>query len=494
MIATVRCLQRPSSQKVKTWKFAGKFLFKNATMKDKAALGRWTKNELLELGPTFIKIGQFISTRGDLYPVEFVKELESLQDNVTVVEYDDDTFPFHIFSEIDIANPFKSASIGQVYKAKLKENNKDVIVKVRRPNIRSIMKHDTDNIKDVVYFLERIGIDTGTGKGYILDETIESLLDETDYLKELESAKKFRHLFKKVPWVKVPKMYEDHCTDEILVMEYVQSEKITDITNTNVNRKKVCEALITSYVKQTMDYGFFHADPHPGNIGFSDEGKLVFYDFGLVIPISDTLKEGFMELLVQIVSRDTKSIVKTLVDLKIIIPTTDLADLEIFFESILTYMEKLDAKNFTEDLMKDELMMNLAKEKPFVIPSSFIYLAKTFSIVEGLCLSLDPSFNYFTYLEPIIKEKISDTIDVNEMLQTTAEMPTRIKNISAAVLGLEKSRAAVKRSLKKTRKEIRFAQYSILCTLVAFEQDNQYAFCVFALGALWFALTSRKNQ
>lgn len=490
----VAMLRPPSSQKIKTWKFAGNFLYKNATMKNKAALGRWTKQELLELGPTFIKIGQFISTRGDLYPQEFVKELQSLQDDVTVVEYDDRTFPFHLFSEIDIARPFKSASIGQVYRARLKENNEEVIVKLRRPNIKTIMETDTNNIREVVDFLEKIGVDTGTGKGFILEETIENLLDETDYLKEVENAKKFREMFKNVPWIKIPKVYEQYCTPDIIVMEYVPSEKITEITTPGVNKKKVCEALIKSYVLQTMEYGFFHADPHPGNIGFSDNGKLVFYDFGLVIPIDDTLKQGFMELLVSIVARDTKEIVNKLVELKIIIPTTDLADLEIFFESILSYMEKLDPRNFADEIMNDELMINLAKEKPFIIPSSFIYLAKTFSIVEGLCLTLDSDFNYFTYLEPIIKDKVSNNVDVRDILRTTAEMPLRIKNLSTAVLGLEKSRAAVKRSLKKTRREIRFAQYSILCTVIAFEQENQYAFCAFALGALWFALTSRKSQ
>ena len=122
-----KTVRTPTRQKLKTWKFATQFIFKNATTKDKAELGRFTKQELLELGPTFIKIGQFISTRGDLYPLEFVKELESLQDNVTVVEYDDSKIPYDIFKNIDLEKPFKCASIGQVYRATLKENNQEVI-------------------------------------------------------------------------------------------------------------------------------------------------------------------------------------------------------------------------------------------------------------------------------------------------------------------------------------------------------------------------------
>ena len=489
-----KTVRTPTRQKLKTWKFATQFIFKNATTKDKAELGRFTKQELLELGPTFIKIGQFISTRGDLYPLEFVKELESLQDNVTVVEYDDSKIPYDIFKNIDLEKPFKCASIGQVYRATLKENNQEVIVKVKRPYIKQIMETDTNNIKEIVSFLEKIGVDTGTGSGIILEETIDNLINETDYVKEKENAVRFYENFKDVPWVKVPKIYTEYCTEDILVMEYVPAEKLNNIQTEGVNKKKICEALIASYVKQTMEDGFFHADPHPGNVAFSPEGKLVFYDFGLVIPISDELKNGFMDLLVNIVARDTKQIVQKLVDLKIIIPQTELGDIEIFFESVLSYMEKLDPKNLTEEIMNDEILMNLAKEKPFIIPSSFIYLAKTFSIVEGLCIQLDPTFNYFKYLEPLIANKISKNLDISELFNTVTEMPIRVKNLSTAVLGLEKSRAAVKRSLKKTRREIRYAQYSILSTLVALEQDNEYLFALFTLIAIWFAFTSRKNQ
>jgi predicted unusual protein kinase regulating ubiquinone biosynthesis (AarF/ABC1/UbiB family) len=242
-----------------------------------------------------------------------------------------------------------------------------------------------------------------------------------------------------------------------------------------------------------MEKGFFHADPHPGNLGFSDKGKLVFYDFGLVIPITEELKNGFMELLVHIINKDTKSIVDTLVRLKIIIPTADLQDIQAFFELILGYMERLDPN----ELMSDELMKTLADEKPFVIPSSFIYLAKTFSTIEGICLRLDDNFNYFTYLEPLIRDKITETFDVKDIITTTAEMPTRVKNISTAVLGLEKSRTAMKRSIDKTRREIRMAQYSILCAMMAdrfADQENIFLFGTFFFSTLWFTFISRKNR
>ena len=135
-VASVRVVS-PPNRKVKTWKFAGKFLWKNTFVKDKAELGRWTKNELLELGPTFVKLGQIAATRGDLYPPEFTKELESLQDNVPPVELDIDA-KYDIFKDFDPV-PFKSASIGQVHMATL-QNGQKVVVKVKRPGILDIMK------------------------------------------------------------------------------------------------------------------------------------------------------------------------------------------------------------------------------------------------------------------------------------------------------------------------------------------------------------------
>ena len=483
----------PHVQKMKTWSFAAKFLVKNATTKDKGALGRWTRKELIDLGPTFVKLGQTVSTRGDIYPVEFTRELETLQDSVPVVEYDDDLSVASLFGTYD-PEPFKSASIGQVYRATLKDGT-SVIVKRKRPGVSELMRKDCDNIKDIVQFLEFVGVDTGTGNNLVLDESIENLLLEADYTHEIENAVRFKKNFKKVDWVKVPRVYEDLSNDQMIVMEYVPSVKLTELPH-EVVKSKVCEALITSYVLQTMEHGFFHADPHPGNVAFSEKGQLVFYDFGLCIPISKELRDGFMELLVSIVQRDTKSIVDTLVRLKIIIPTsTDVSDLEVFFENILGYMEKLDVREFTTNIMDDELMMQLAQEKPFVIPFAFVYLAKAFTLVEGSLKKLDPAFNYFNYLEPLIKKRVSDTIDIKKVLATTTAMPTTVKNISTAVLGLEKSRAAMKRSLKKTRRQIRLAQYSILSTLIAFETENTYLCTVFACMALYFVLiTSRKSR
>jgi ubiquinone biosynthesis protein len=462
------------SRKLKTWKFAGKFLWKNATVQNKTELGQWTKGELLDLGPTFVKLGQIASTRGDLYPPEFTKELESLQDDVPPTEFET-IIDYDIFKEFDPV-PFKSASIGQVHMAVL-QNGQKVVVKLKRPRILEIMKEDTDTIREIVQTLEKIGIDTGNSSGSVLDESIEYLLGEADYKREINNAMKFRKSMKNVDWVKVPRVYKKYSTDEMIVMEYVPSVKLTEITDPKVNKKKICEALINSYVIQTMDNGLFHADPHPGNLGFSPKGKLVFYDFGLIVPLSEELRDGFKTLFGFIITRDTAGIVDTLVKLGVIVPTSsDVSDIELFFETILGYLET-----------------QLAMEKPFVVPSSFVYLAKAFSTIEGICLKLDPDFNYFTYLEPLIQQQIIESVDVGDIFMKTTEIPGTIGKISTAVTGLQKSRGSMKRTMVKTQQEVRLVQYSVLCALLAEKfGDNPPLALFFVLCTLWF--TFRKSQ
>jgi len=490
-VATHKPLKAPPPQKVKTWKFAAKFVWKNTFVKDKGQLGAWTRDQLLDLGPTFVKLGQIVSTRGDLYPPEFTRELESLQDNVPPVDYDvvKDIVNLEYFTEFD-SIPFKSASIGQVHKAKLK-NGKDVIVKVKRPNIYNTMKTDTDNVREIVRFLEKVGVDTGNSSEFVLNESIEYLLGESDYTQEIENAMRFRKNLKDIKWIKVPKVYKQFCTDDTIVMEYVESEKLTELSDPNLNKKKVCEALINSYVIQTMDKGFFHADPHPGNLGFSPKGKLVFYDFGLIINLSEELRDGFKQLFGCIIDKDTKGIVQILVNLGVIIPmSSDLSDIELFFETVLGYLETLDGSN----IINDDIAAQLAAEKPFMVPTSFVYLAKSFSLIEGICIQLDPEFNYFTYLEPMIKQQFVESVDIQDAIMKTAEMPAKIRNISTAVLGLEKSKAAMKRSMSKTRQDIRMVQYSIVSALMAHQFDDTPLAMAFVLCTLWFAFSSRKNR
>ena len=138
------------------------------------------------------------------------------------------------------------------------------------------MKSDTNTVRKILKFFQSIGIDTGNSSDFVLNDSIEYLLGEADYKQEVENAIMFRKALRDVDWIKIPRVYKKYCTDEMIVMEYVPTEKITEIQNKKVNKKKVCEALVNSYVIQTMDVGLFHADPHPGNLGVSKMEKLYF--------------------------------------------------------------------------------------------------------------------------------------------------------------------------------------------------------------------------
>jgi predicted unusual protein kinase regulating ubiquinone biosynthesis (AarF/ABC1/UbiB family) len=351
------------------------------------------------------------------------------------------------------------------------------------------MKSDTNTVRKILKFFQSIGIDTGNSSDFVLNDSIEYLLGEADYKQEVENAIMFRKALRDVDWIKIPRVYKKYCTDEMIVMEYVPTEKITEIQNKKVNKKKVCEALVNSYVIQTMDVGLFHADPHPGNLGVSKNGKLVFYDFGLLIKLSEELQKGFKDLFICIINRDTKGIVNILIGLGVIVPTSsDVADIELFFENILGYLETLDGGA----ILNDDLATELAMEKPFVVPTSFVYLAKSFSLIEGICLQLDPDFDYFTYLEPMLQQQFLESIDIGEILMTTTTIPSTIGKINASVVGLEKSRAAMKRSISKTRQDIQVVQYSVVCALLAQQLGDTPLAMIFVLCTLWF--TFRKGR
>lgn len=490
-VATLNPIQGlPSQRKVKTWKFATKFLWKRATVKDQSELGSWTRTQLVELGPTFVKLGQIASTRGDLYPPEFTRELEALQDDVPPVPYDvvKNYVNVDLFEYIDPV-PFKSASIGQVHKAKLKKNKKNVIVKIKRPDIYETMKTDTDNVREIVKVFDFLGIDTGNNSEIVLDQSIEYLLKETDYIQEVDNAIRFKKTMKGVSWIKIPRVYKSLSTPNMIVMEYVPSEKISEIKNPKVNPKKVCEAIINSYIIQTMENGLFHADPHPGNLGFTSNGKLVFYDFGLVIRLSPEFQDGFMRIFKYLISRDTAGIVSVLIELGIIVPTTtDTTDIEVFFENILGYLGDLDGGQ----ILNDDLALQLAQDKPFVVPTSFVYLAKAFSIIEGICIKLDPDFNYFTYLEPLIEDSIIESVNINEILMNTASLPGRVSKITTTVLSLERSRATAKRQMIRTQKQLTAVQYSVACALLAQLFNDTPVAVGFIFLTMWF--TFRKSQ
>ena len=492
-------------QRAKTWDFATRFIIKQrdinkrhkagtpAHIKHTREFGLWTKERLVDLGPTFVKLGQLASTRRDIYSSEFIQELQTLQDQVPPIPEDDvvdiiDREVPGLFSHVDIT-PFKSASLGQVHKATL-NSGVPVVIKIQRPNIRDIVDRDIKNIIDVLDFLEIVGVNTGTGSKKILEEAAVYLYNELDYEIEARNGITFYNNFRGTQWVRIPRVYSKIIKKNILVMECVEGTKITDVTGPM--RTKVAKALVTSFITQIMVHGVFHADPHPGNLAVNPEGQLVYYDFGLVVSLPEDLRENISRILPLIIQRDIRGVVNCLIEMNLILPTAEKTDIIAFMEAAVNYLEKMDGKAFSMEMAQDELSSTLAREKPFQIPSDFIFLGKSFTTIDGICRQLDPEFNFIDYIEPMIEEEITNSINIGEMARTSLEIPTRIKTIDDTIKDMEASRVRMKRMLESSQNDLKMTQMAILFAIVLENvADSNAAVCVVVALLFIFQKTRR---
>lgn len=496
-------------QKLKTWDFAARFLTRQNRIKARckpgtqlykqsmSEFGAWTKDQLVELGPTFIKLGQLASTRRDIYTLEFIEELQSLQDQVppipedAVVDILESEVPSDTFLTFD-TKPLKSASLGQVHVATL-SNGLEVVVKVQRPDIYEIVDRDVKNIIEVLTVLDALGIDTGPSAKDLFVEATVYLYRELDYITEANNAIRFYKNFYGTPWVRIPRVYSKVLTKKVIVMERVDATKITQVDESmKVTSSK---ALVNSFLSQLMYHGFFHGDPHPGNVGVNEGGQLVYYDFGLMIELQSGMKEKLLELIPLIIQKNTREIVDRLVDMKIIVPTADKADIVAFLDAAIEFLQKLDGKQFNARMAQDELSATLADQKPFQIPSDFLFLAKSFTTIDGICQQLDPSFNFIDYIEPMIEDDIQNSINLGDITRVSIEMPGRVKSMSESISELERSRNQLKRSIEKSGRDMRTIQYSILSAILADNFVDQPAiFGACLLATAYFVFTGQKSR
>ena len=443
-------------QRLRTWDFAAKFLVRKKMVDLKrlsnATFGAWTRDELVSLGPTFVKLGQIASTRSDVLPPEFTRELESLQDRVPPMALDDVAAVLgdHSFERFEYT-PYKSASLGQVHVAWL-PTGEQVLVKLQRLGIEATITEDIQNISDVLQFLDVIGLSTGSSTKTVFQESSRYIFDEIDYTKEGSNATRMRENFLGTPWLVVPRVHRELSTQRVLVMEFVPSTKFRDHPGP-IDRKLLARCLIECFVRQVTEHRFFHADPHPGNLGLTYEGRLVLYDFGLAVDVPENLSEGLKKILNLLVRRDTRGMVQTLIELQVIVPgTKNLDEIATFFDAIIDF---LDGRGLTDTGVAEIL----AREKPFTLPSSFVFLIRTFSLIDIQCKQLDPEFTLYKYLEPMVEVDLTGMFDVQKIV----EMPGRIKAINDSV---ERSRGATKRSLDKNYELLQLVTLLNLLALV----------------------------
>ncbi|MBK7707752.1 MAG: AarF/ABC1/UbiB kinase family protein [Acidobacteria bacterium] len=374
----------------------------------------WLKEELIELGPTFIKIGQSMGTRPDLLPLPFVKALGELQDSVPPfpneiafarIEKELEKKINEVYEEFDI-EPVAAASLGQVYRAKL-YSGEEVAVKVQRPNLAGIIRGDIEILRTVTKFAERFpALNENADWAGMLREFDETVHEEMDYAAEGRNAERFRESFKDWTNVHVPKIYWTATTAKVLTMEFIHGTKVTaleDLKSRNVAPEKVNRLLIRTYLKQLLEDGFFHADPHPGNLLVMPDGRLAFFDFGMVGRITPKLQAKMIDAFFHVVSKDPAGIAQDLIDLDFLKPGANPEIVRPVVEKMFRFHLNLKLK----DVNFKELTYDLADvmyDYPFRLPSNFTYIMRALMTLEGIGIVTDPEFNFFETAKPYAKE------------------------------------------------------------------------------------------
>ncbi len=375
----------------------------------------WMRESLISLGPTFIKIGQALGTRADLLPLEYVRELATLQDQVpafstaeafAIIESELGRKLHESYTEID-SEPIAAASLGQVYRARL-ATGQEVAVKVQRPNLESIIAFDVAILFRLVKLTNRFFPKANENADWegMLREFHSTIFEEMDYVKEGRNADRFRYNFRTWRAVRVPKIYWSHTNTRVLTLDFIRGTKVVDLEGLRANRispVKVNRLLIRTYLKQLLEDGFFHADPHPGNLLVMDSGHLAFFDFGMVGRITPKLQTQMIDAFFHVVSRDVRGLGQDIINLNFLKPGVDPETVRPVVESLFThYLNlKLGEVNFKE------LTYDLAEviyEYPFRLPSNFTYIMRALMTLEGIGVVTDPGFSFFETAKPFAKE------------------------------------------------------------------------------------------
>ncbi len=380
---------------------------------------------LEELGPTFIKIGQILSTRQDILPVDIVEELKKLQDSVppisfsevrTVIENEFEDTLENIYQEFE-EKPVAAASISQVHRARL-NSGKLVAVKVQRPGIEKNINLDLAILKDLAGFIDN---HTKYGKLYdcsgMVQEFENIIKNELDFTKEGENAETFKKNFTHDEGIRVPNIKWIYTTKCILTMEYIEGIRVDDnyeLDLAGIDKKMLAKRLATSICNQILRDGFFHADPHPGNIRVLPDGTIVFLDLGMVGYLNETRKKMMSDFLIGVASRNSRLVVKSIIDME---STTNRSNMKKFEKDVDAIIDKYLTMPWNEIKIQDLLYetFNMAFLYNLKIPREFVLLSKTLGTLQGLLEKLAPDLNTIVVAKPIAKKLMQQSFSAKEI-------------------------------------------------------------------------------
>jgi ubiquinone biosynthesis protein len=400
------------------------------------------KKTLEKLGPTYIKFGQFMSIRPDLIPAEFCNEFKKLQDNVP-------PFPFaqvkrelreelksdytRIFSEFDEV-PLAAASVSQVHRARLM-TGEEVVVKVQRPGIREAMVSDILIMLFFAKLLVRLVPSLKKHEPKVLIREFSRWTDRELYFRqEGKNALHFTYNFRDYPCVQFPKIFHVYTTRKVLVMEYIRGVNILHVPEGGIDRKAVASLIADSMLKQIFIDGFFHGDPHAGNILLTDRSSVAYLDFGIVGHLSEELRAWIFDILYGMSRGDTTRVINSFLELcSVREDEVDLAGYRRQMNEVLSELQVYEMAGIPfSQMMKNFLYTSL--EYGIRIPHEFVLVTKALTTFEGTCLSLDPEIKIVEQLRGFVARHVAKMPGPDEVLDQLKAAPFELERMKRLVL------------------------------------------------------------
>ncbi|KAL7595574.1 hypothetical protein Lser_V15G30884 [Lactuca serriola] len=362
---------------------------------------------LVKLGPAYIKIAQAISSRPDLIPPSYLNELSLLQDRISpfstevafnTIEKELGSPLDQIFSEIS-PQPVAAASLGQVYQAKLRSSGEIVAVKVQRPGVQAAISLDILILRYLAGLIRRVG-KFNTDLQAVVDEWASSLFREMDYVNEAKNGIKFRELYGNLKDVLVPAMYVDNTTRKVLTMQWVEGQKLSEVKDLYL-----VEIGVYCSFNQLLEYGFYHADPHPGNLLRTYDGKLAYLDFGMMGEFKQELRDGFIQACLHLVNKDYDALAKDFVTLGLLPATADKDQVTKALTGVFQNAVSKGVQNISFGDLSGNLGTTMYKFK-FQIPSYFSLVIRSLAVLEGIAINNDPNYKVLGGTYPWIARKV----------------------------------------------------------------------------------------
>jgi predicted unusual protein kinase regulating ubiquinone biosynthesis (AarF/ABC1/UbiB family) len=398
-------------------------------------------DSLLTLGPTFIKLGQLLSTRPDILPREYVEVLSSLQDEVPPAEWaeaqtvlSDDLGPVDdVFDSFD-RDAISGASLGQVYLAEY--GGEKVAVKVRRPGIEELVEADLRVIRWSLPLVQRF---IGQGRAFSLenlaDEFAKTIRQEMDYSREGQMLEEIQENFEGNENIRIPTVVDEVSGPRVLTMEYLPGVKITDLATLDemgIDRTELAERLQRIYLQMIIDDGVFHADPHPGNLAVDDDGAVIFYDFGMSGRVDSFIQDKIVEFYIAVANQDIDRILDTLVEMGTLSPEADRQVMADVMELAIADARGEDIEQYRVNQIIEQVESTIY-EFPLRLPRNLALVLRVATVVEGVCVTLDQNFDFITtatdylteqgYREETVKQVAGE---VSKQLQSTSQSLVRV--------------------------------------------------------------------